>query len=386
MKKVLFIYNKGNTSGGVWNVNQLIASELLKNNFEVSYLAIREYDKEIAPKHDERIKFYVTNPKTKWLVSRGSKTIEKMKKGKFLDAIKAFYSYRKDKKIFKKDINRTKDLIKQINPDYILTSHYEQLDFIPNELLKRTVHVHHTTFNMVYEIKNCKKTYKKYNDKVAKYIWLSNATCEEAKKFGFKNSMCIYNAVRFETNEIANVDENKKIVSICRFSPEKRIKLMLEIADEVLKKHKDWIFELYGGDKLSNEEKIIADRNPNIKICGVTNDPKTVLLSSSININTSSFEGFSLSILEANECGIPTITFNTGESVVEEVINQKTGIIVYSGEKEDYINKLSDLMTNRIKLSKFSENAKEYNKNFRIESIIKTWLELFRKIDIDMDV
>ena len=39
--------------------------------------------------------------------------------------------------------------------------------------------------------------------------------------------------------------------------------------------------------------------------------------------------------------GVPTITFDIGESTDEEVINGKTGIIVYSKKKEDYINELN---------------------------------------------
>ena len=88
---------------------------------------------------------------------------------------------------------------------------------------------------------------------------------------------------------------------------------------------------------------------------GVTNNPKKELLSSSINLNTSSYEGFSLSILEANECGVPTLSLDFGESVHEQILNNQTGIIVES--KENYIN------------------------NFHIEKIIDKWLDLFNELD-----
>ena len=73
MNKVLFIFNKGNAIGGVWNVNQLIANKLLDDNYEIIYLAIREYDKNIAPCCDKRIKYYTINPNTKNLLWKTNK-------------------------------------------------------------------------------------------------------------------------------------------------------------------------------------------------------------------------------------------------------------------------------------------------------------------------
>ena len=109
---------------------------------------------------------------------------------------------------------------------------------------------------------------------------------------------------------------------------------------------------------------------------GRTDNPKEVLLNSSINLNTSEFEGFPLSILEANECGIPTISFDFGESVHETIINNKTGFIVNT--IEEYINKLKEVMDNPSLLKELSKNAKEYNKKFQIENIIKKWEEILK--------
>lgn len=79
--------------------------------------------------------------------------------------------------------------------------------------------------------------------------------------------------------------------------------------------------------------------------------------------------------------GIPTVTFDIGESTDEEVINEKTGIIVYSKRKEDYIYELDKLMKDNNKLIELSKSAKKYNENFKIENIIKDWINLFKEID-----
>ena len=120
------------------------------------------------------------------------------------------------------------------------------------------------------------------------------------------------------------------------------------------------------------------DKN-RIKFMGITNNPKEVLMNSSINLNTSLFEGFSLSILEANECGIPTISFNFGESVQEQILNNKTGFIV--NDEFEYKEKLLSLMTDNKKLNEMSIECKKYNEMFKIDKLINEWMDLFYDID-----
>jgi glycosyltransferase involved in cell wall biosynthesis len=108
---------------------------------------------------------------------------------------------------------------------------------------------------------------------------------------------------------------------------------------------------------------------------GRTNNPKEVLLNSSISLNTSDFEGFALTVLEANECGVPTITFNFGESANEEVIDGKTGYV--ADDREDYIKKLKNMMDDSKLLQEMGKQAKKYNDNFKIKNIVKDWERLF---------
>ena len=155
---------------------------------------------------------------------------------------------------------------------------------------------------------------------------------------------------------------------------------MVDIVEEIFKDKKfdNWNLEIYGNGPKETE---IRERinNSRIKMMGPTNDPKKVLLSSSINLNTSLFEGFSMSILEAQECGVPTISFNYWESVYEQILDNKTGIIVEN--KEEYINKLKELMLNEEKLLQLSKNAKEFSNEFHIDKIVDEWINMFDKID-----
>ena len=186
--------------------------------------------------------------------------------------------------------------------------------------------------------------------------------------------MCLKKSNKLTTN-------NKKLITIARFSSQKRIDLMVEIVESIFKdkKYKDWTLEIYGSGPEEEKIKKSIHNHKQIKLMGLTNNPQKELLNSSINLNTSSFEGFALSILEANECGIPTITLDFGESVHEQIINGKTGII--ANNKEEYAEKLKEIMDNSKLLEKLSKNVKEFSNEFQIEEIINKWITVFKELD-----
>lgn len=379
MKKVLFLQNEGNNYGGVWQVNKLVGEELQKNNFEVSIVSIRNSKNNVNIDNTTKLNVFIINENDVWGTYQGRKILSEFKKKNILKSCKMLFSRINYKIKLKNDSNKLHKYIKNTKPDYIIASQYELLDMIPKEYLARTINQQHSSFSDFSTHNATVKTLFRYNNKI-KYLWLSKETMKKAKDMGYNNNYCIYNAVRFESKKVANVVKNKKLITIARLAKQKDIGTMIDIVDEVFKDKRfdNWIFEIYGSGP-DDEELRKKINNNRIKMMGPTKEPQKVLLSSSINLNTSLFEGFSMSILEAQECGVPTISFNYWESVYEQILNNQTGIIAEN--KEDYIIKLKELMLNENKLLQLSKNAKVFSNNFHIEKIIDKWIELFNELD-----
>lgn len=380
MKKVLFLQIKGKSFAGVWNVNKLVGEELLKKGYEVNIISIRNNQTDLVLEHNPKLVVKTINEKDIWETYRLSDILKELKSFHLIEAIKLLLSRLNHDITIKQDVKKLHKYIYNYNPDYIITSHYQLISMIPKEYLKKTIHEQHSSFEDAINHKATRKTFDKYKDKI-KFLWLTKTTMNNAIKQGYNNSTYIYNAVRFKSNEIADVIKNKKLITIARLSKDKSIDKMIDIATDIFKdkKYKDWTLEIYG---IGEEEQYLKEKITNkkqIKLMGLTTEPKKELLSASINLNTSKYEGFSLSILEANECGIPTIAFNFGESSEEQIINEKTGIIVENIEQ--YKQKLKELIDNESKLKELSKNAKEYSNNFQIENIINNWIKLFNEID-----
>lgn len=380
MKRVLILQNIGKSYGGVWQVNRMLGEELIKNDYCVHIVSIRNNQNNLVLEHDKKLKIYTINEVDEWGTYTGSDIINEIKKCHITKSINMFFNRIKHDFSIKKDITKLHEYIHEYKPDYIITSHYELIKMIPNEYLNKTIHVQHSSVKSALEHKATKETFIKYKDKI-KFIFLSKKGMEYAKRIGINNSLYIYNPVRFNSNKVSDVINNKKLITIARLSLEKNIEGMINIAKEIFKDKdfSDWTLEIYGsGDEYDNLLKLI-DNHKQIKLMGMTKEPIEKLLTASINLNTSPYEGFCLSILEANECGVPTVSFNFGESASEEIIDKKTGEIAKS--IDDYIKKLKHLMKDNDKLLELAKNCKEYNKNFDIKEIIKKWLDLFETID-----
>ncbi len=374
MKRILILQMKSNSFGGVWFVNKTLSDEFVKKGYKVELIGIRKEQGEKDFK-EKLFSIKTINNIDKWEITHRRDVLNSIKNFKFL---KKFKQYIIDKRKLKADYNKCKEEIKKYNPDFIIASHYQLLDAIPKEYLKRTVHLQHTSFEFMLTDKKNVKTLKKYQNKILKLIWLSNTIKSQVEEIGFKNNKCIYNPVKFSTEKIADVVKNKKIVVISRIDVEKRIDLMIKIVNDIFSntKYKDWTFEIYGVGKFNDESEKILKNSKQIKFMGVTHDPLSILLNSSITLNTSLYEGYSLSIIEGFTCGLPVVSFNFGKNAKEQIIDGYNGFLIPMDDISLFKEKLEKLMIDKKLLKEMSNNSKEFSKKFNCDIIIKEWIKL----------
>jgi len=372
MKKVLFIQHNWKSYGGIWQVNRVIASELIKNNYDVSFAFIRQNQNDYEPDYDSKIKIHVLNKELPWKTYSYREIIKN-------HSLKMLKVRRYHDKCLRKEKKELHELIRKNKYDYIISTQYELLDFIPKEYLSRTLHEQHTSFEESFKYRDSKKTLIKYNNLV-NYVWLSKATREEAINNGLNNCYYLYNPLRFISSKKSKVN-NKKLVTITRLSSQKRIDKMIDYVEELFKdkKYKDWTFEIYGDGSEEDKLRKLVKNTKQIKFMGRTDNPEDILVKSDINLNTSDYEGFPMSILEACECGVPTVTLNFGESVYETVLDKQTGFVCK--DKEDFINKLKLLMDDNNLLKDFSKYNISFATNFQSNKVIKNWIKVFNEID-----
>lgn len=383
MKKIMFIQNEAHVLGGIYQVNKTLGLAFQDLGYDVQIVSIRNKDFEVY--EENSFKQIIINKKEKWNFTYRRDVLNALKNRK--KVFRTLNLYIKDYNKLRKDYKNLKQYILKEKPDYIIASHYQVLNGIPNGFLKNVIYVQHSTFNIMDSDRKNFKTLKKFNKKIFGISWLCKATALLAPKKGFIKNYYIYNPVRFKCSEKADVNENKKLIALTRFSEEKRIHLMVKIVNDVFKnkKFKDWKFELYGSGYLNEETIKIIEESNQIFNKGVVSNPMNVLLKSSIILNTSIIEGFPLSIIEAFTCGVPAVIFNFGEAACDQVLDGVDGFVVKQDDIDEYKRKLEQLMTDASLLEKFSKKAKNESSKFEVSNIVNCWLKLFKKMDDEND-
>lgn len=380
--RILFLQKVDNAKGGIANVNENLMKYFLLQNYQVDVLSLRHGNTWEEVSYPQGVNQYLINDCTVWGCPRLNKTLEEVKCGHLGKACRMLIQRRSYKRQLSRDYEKCQKEIERLQPDVIINSHYELLDGISESYLKKTIMHFHTSFGQVLANRSYVKTFRKYHSRIHTFVWLTEQTKKEAVSFGLGNSKCIYNPISFSEARSADL-KKKKIVFIGRLSEEKRIQLAIEYFREVVQENQldDWMFEIYGSGPLIEKitEEIKNDKQ--ILYKGQTEQVNEVLLESSLLLLTSAFEGMPLVVLEANECGVPALIYDFGESSREVVIDGVTGIIVPQDDKELFKANLKKMLCETECREKYGSACKEFAKNFALETIGKKWIELFEEME-----
>ena len=162
---------------------------------------------------------------------------------------------------------------------------------------------------------------------------------------------------------------------------QKRPDILLLIWSKIFNLFPDWELIILGDGpdrnyiQQSSEEMELK----NISFKGFVN-PEPYYHEASIICMTSDYEGFGMVLIEAMQYGVVPVTFNNWASLTDIIIDNETGLLVPSGDIENYIVKLKEMMRNKELRNTMGMNAIKLVKKFDINSIGKEWLNLFDEL------
>lgn len=175
-----------------------------------------------------------------------------------------------------------------------------------------------------------------------------------------KRTIVIPNYCALDTKNATPDYNNKHVVSIGRDSDEKDFPRMRRIWDEVKKLHPDWVLDIH-----HNTKDVVA-----------------AYTSGSIYLMTSQFEGFPLTLLEAQSCGLPVIAFDCPHGPRDIIHDGKDGFLIPYGkdiapEESDrlFIEKLSYLIDHPEQRQRMGQAAQQSAAQFRKAEIMNRWLK-----------
>ncbi len=187
-------------------------------------------------------------------------------------------------------------------------------------------------------------------------------------------------------NEILKVDQlqlkKNEVLSICRFSFEKRIEEMLAIWKEVEKdtELKDWTFNLIGDGSDRKKLQRLARRLKlkRIRFLGQIKAPISYYKSASIFMMTSELEGWPMVLNECQQFGDVPIAYDSFAALYDIIDDGENGMIVNNADRISFVNKLKKLMKdNDLRLCMMKKTL-TYSKAHTKEKYAEDFLKIIK--------
>lgn len=388
-KKVCFFTNSMFKIGGEQRITTLIANKLVEKNIDVT----------IIIKNKEEVDYSLYNLSKKIKLIRLDYTYDfRLNNSKFFNLLRTINRktgiFKKRKKLIRhffcsnKILNDLKIILYENKYDVVVGVAGDRsyiLSYLKEYISGKIIYWNHMNFDTHYKNKGSRY----YNEEsfikplLKNFDEIVNLNIDDVIKFKKNydiNSIVISNCKSFESKEKSKLT-NHKFMICGRLVEQKGIDRAIEVFKLFNETNNKYKLDIYGEGPLKKEyEKKIKKYNleKNVRMHDNEKGIKAIYLRHDIYINTSSYEGFGLTTLEALECGLPVVGFDIPQntSIIQDGVN---GRIVKSYDIEEYAKVLLELSEDKKKLNTYQKNIPKTIKEYDINKVIVKWIDIINK-------
>ena len=223
---------------------------------------------------------------------------------------------------------------------------------------------------------------------VDKFVLLSPRFIDDFKKLyrvDGKKLYSIANPCTFsDNNAVAFSSKENRVLVVARMAEQqKRISNVLRIWKRICRIHPDWKLVLVGEGPDLHRYKCLAKELElmNCEFAGASSCPQDYYKRAKIFLMTSIWEGFSMTLVEAQHYGCIPMAYDSYSAIKDIIEDGVTGYIIPLHDMDAYAERLSRLMSDDTKVGQMSRNALlASNIKFDIGKIAAQWNELFKSL------
>lgn len=188
-------------------------------------------------------------------------------------------------------------------------------------------------------------------------------------------------------DEFATFDEvqNKEqvVLVVARFEESvKRLSYVLDIWHRIENKGvNDWKLLIVGD---GDDKELYLELSRRLELRNISfegrQNPWHYYKKSAIFLMTSLFEGFGITLTEAQQMGVVPIAMDSFEAVHDIIIHQKNGLIIPNNDLEAYTENLYQLLVDKAYREELACHAIEQCKKFSIDAVALMWCSLFKSL------
>ena len=209
-------------------------------------------------------------------------------------------------------------------------------------------------------------------------VFLTSSTKEAVDKKNVLKSSVIPNPSRYSRKENFEF-HNNTLITACRLEAQKNPMMLVKIARELKDMNFNYTFNIYGSGSYKKQmEEYIKEYNlTNVHIISGITNLEPCYLNSDLYIITSLFEGFTLSVIEANSFSIPTIWKEMGDPTSSIIASGVNGYVIDSNDPHDFALKIIEVLSNKEELRKLKESTYNLASRYEEKHIEIMWKEFF---------
>ena len=218
---------------------------------------------------------------------------------------------------------------------------------------------------------------KRYSVGCDKYIVLSQGFVVKLRRYfkfwqGSDKLDFVYNPISINNDNKEIRDKKNQVIFVGRLDYQKRVDRLLRIWRKVSEKHNDWNLVIVGdGEERGRLENYAKDLNlKNYTFVGSV-ESKEYMLDSKICCVTSSHEGFSMVVLEAQLYGCVPLAFDSYETLSEIIQDDRLKVQPFS--EKQFVSQLDKLMLDDVLLSDMKKKGWQNVKRFEVSEIVDKW-------------
>lgn len=177
--------------------------------------------------------------------------------------------------------------------------------------------------------------------------------------------------------------DNKKIVYVARFSPEKRHVLALEIFSEVLKKVPDAKLHFYGFGQTEKDIKAKIEElgiKKSVELHPYDQNIAEIYKTAGLSILTSDVEGFCMSVLESLSFDCPVVSFNIKYGPESMIVDGENGALIPLKDNKKYADAIVKILKDKEFHSKLITGCDKHIKKYHAQNISDLWKKVLCSI------
>ncbi len=178
-------------------------------------------------------------------------------------------------------------------------------------------------------------------------------------------------------------EKDNILLFVGRLSSEKRPEKAMRLWQNIQSKFPDWSMKILGDGVLMNDLQFLQEkmRLERFTLEGYQ-DPAKYYEKAKILLVPSDFEGFGMSIVEAQQYGVVPFTFDTYAAISDIIIDDETGVVIPPYKLKQFETRLTSLMRDEQKLKSMSAKARKMSEKFDMNHVLLQWDAIFKSIGL----